>query len=425
MVADVSDPGSVPDAAAPVPDAGAHDAIAHDAAGPVTDGGPLAPDGAPSPDVAPTGAAPIVCPACGEPVVAGDQFCEDCGAELAGGVDTSPPIAEGEARTGYVAPPTGGGPAAEATSDRRTCPACGGTIAADGYCETCGTPAASERDHFAEQPSAWVAAVCDRGIRHHRNEDAVALCADEGPGTFAGLVVCDGVSNSTDSDVASLAAARAARDVLCTGRPTGGVAARLTAWSERLIEATKAANEQATAVARRAVTDVSVPTAEIVADPNPPSCTFVAGVVDGPLIVVGSVGDSRAYWLGDTGAAVALTRDDSWAAEQIARGVPRAVAEQDKQAHSITRWLGIDAPDVTPTIQSWQPDGPGWLLVCSDGLWNYCSEAADLAALVQSFAPPGADPVAVASALVTWANAQGGQDNITAALARLDRVGAT
>jgi serine/threonine protein phosphatase PrpC len=149
----------------------------------------------------------------------------------------------------------------------------------------------------------------------------------------------------------------------------------------------------------------------------------VAAVVDGALIVVGSVGDSRAYWLGDTGAAVALTRDDSWAAEQIARGVPRSVAEQDKQAHSITKWLGVDAPDVTPTIVSWQPDGPGWLLVCSDGLWNYCSEAADLATLVHSFAPPGADPVEVASALVSWANEQGGQDNITAALARLDRTG--
>ncbi len=42
----------------------------------------------------------------------------------------------------------------------------------------------------------------------------MALDAHPEPGSRAVLVVCDGVSTSTDSDVASLAAARAARDVL-------------------------------------------------------------------------------------------------------------------------------------------------------------------------------------------------------------------
>jgi len=88
------------------------------------------------------------------------------------------------------------------------------------------------------------------------------------------------------------------------------------------------------------------------------------------------------------------------------------------------------------------------VLVCSDGLWNYCSEAEDLAALVRrcaavrspSLAPAGtasgvtaaepdpepdpvaspvADPLALAEELVAWANAQGGHDNITVALARV------
>ena len=65
---------------------------------------------------------------------------------------------------------------------------------------------------------------------------------------------------------------------------------------------------------------------------------------------------------------------------------------------------------------------PGWLLVCSDGLWNYCSAAQDLAALVQqtaSTSPADAEPLTLAGALVDWANAQGGQDNITVALARI------
>ena len=59
---------------------------------------------------------------------------------------------------------------------------------------------------------------------------------------------------------------------------------------------------------------------------------------------------------------------------------------------------------------------------CNDGLWNYCSPAEDMAALVRRTASPstdGAEPLALAGALVDWANAQGGNDNITVALARL------
>jgi serine/threonine protein phosphatase PrpC len=60
------------------------------------------------------------------------------------------------------------------------------------------------------------------------------------------------------------------------------------------------------------------------------------------------------------------------------------------------------------------------VLVCSDGLWNYCSEATDLAALVATTSrASGTEPLALAGALVDWANAQGGQDNITVALARI------
>jgi len=154
---------------------------------------------------------------------------------------------------------------------------------------------------------------------------------------------------------------------------------------------------------------------------EPASCTFVAAVVNGSLLVVGWVGDSRAYWLPDTGESVMLTVDDSFASEQIAAGVPRKDAETGPQAHAITRWLGIDAPDHTPHTRSLDLATPGWVLVCSDGLWNYCSEPDELSALVQEKSDGrGTDPLGLAAALVDWANVQGGADNITAALARID-----
>jgi serine/threonine protein phosphatase PrpC len=153
---------------------------------------------------------------------------------------------------------------------------------------------------------------------------------------------------------------------------------------------------------------------------NPASCTFVAAVLDGTELTVGWVGDSRAYWLPESAAPRLLTVDDSFAAEQIADGVPRADAESGPQAHAITRWLGSDAPDHTPRTVSLDLDGPGWLLVCSDGLWNYCSEAQDLADVVAAQTrSAGTEPLALAGALVDWANDRGGQDNITVALARV------
>ena len=313
----------------------------------------------------------------------------------------------GRSRPAATGSPPPAPPEVAATS--RVCRECGGDVADEGYCTRCGARAASPRNHFTEQPAPWVGGVCDRGVRHTRNEDAVALDAGPEPGSHAVLVVCDGVSSSTDSDVASLAAARAARDVLAVSNPQGmGTAATRAAASARtLVAAADAANEAVIAHTSSA-------------PGNPASCTFVAAVVDGPLLVVGWVGDSRAYWLPDTGDPRLLTIDDSFAAEQIAHGVARAVAESGPQAHAITRWLGIDAPDHTPRTVSLDLEGAGWVMVCSDGLWNYCSEARDMAALLTATGrTSGAEPLLLAGALVDWANAQGGQDNITVALARV------
>jgi len=334
----------------------------------------------------------LVCGSCGTVAQDGSKFCEQCGSSL-----TAP----------VVEPAT---PAAEVT---RTCRACGGPIADDGYCQDCGTPAATERDHWSEAPSPALGGVCDRGIRHDKNEDAMALGL---AGDTAVLVVCDGVSSVPDSDIASLAAARAARDVLVGGiASSGSETASVAAWSTLLVRAAEAANEAiATAVG------------DLAERHDPPSCTFVAAVVDGPHVVAGWLGDSRVYWLPDVGDPIQLSSDDSGANDLMDLGVPRAKAESSAQAHAITRWLGADAPDVVPRTAPTRAQGPGWVLVCSDGLWNYCSEAAAMAELLRaSEEAAGPAPEKIAAELVRWANAQGGADNITAALHRIGVVHAT
>jgi serine/threonine protein phosphatase PrpC len=337
---------------------------------------------------------PLSCPTCSAPVAAGERYCEACGADLGPPSSSSGPVQ------------------AEGTTGARVCRECGGAIADDGYCTWCGAREADPRHHFTEQPAAWVAGVCDRGVRHARNEDAVALDASPEPGGRAVLVVCDGVSSSTDSDVASLAAARAARDVLAVSDPQGmgTPATRVPAIARALVTAADAANQAVIAHTTHGAG-------------NPASCTFVAAVLHGPQLVVGWVGDSRTYWLPDAGRPRLLTTDDSFAAEQIADGVPRADAETGPGAHAITRWLGSDAPDHTPRTVSLRLAGPGWVVVCSDGLWNYCSEPGALAAVVRGAGGAStAEPLRLATSLVDWANAQGGHDNVTVALARVDAL---
>ncbi len=358
------------------------------------------------------------CPACGATAPTGAKFCESCGKPLGGdAAAVAPPVPADEPGpiddlgSGPISAPTRRNEDAPvADPGPRPCLVCQGTVGPDGYCETCGAKAPTERDHFRESPAPWVAGVCDRGIVHHRNEDAMALLASDVPGERAVLVVLDGVSNSTDSDVASLAGAKAAREALRTPFPRGmgTPASRAGAITQVLAAAAAAANA--------AVVSVTDP-----ASTNPASATFAVAVVEQDLLAYANIGDSRVYWLPDGGPAVQLTVDDSAAQQQMEAGVPRAVAETSPQAHAITKWLGLDAPDITPRTGQLQITAPGWVLACSDGLWNYASEPE---ALADQIAAAGtSEPLALALALVAFANAQGGRDNITASLARVQPAG--
>ncbi|GAB96716.1 serine/threonine protein phosphatase PrpC [Kineosphaera limosa] len=281
-------------------------------------------------------------------------------------------------------------------------------------------------------PLTWVAGVCDRGIRHVTNEDALALYADPpAPGENraprrAAIVACDGVSTATRSARASLAAAQAALSVLTTSRSRGlaGVASsQAGAMAGRLDAAVDAAMDAVIDVAdgpaqEEDFTETGIP------HMSDPACTLVAAVIEDDLAVVGSVGDSRAYWLPDDGREpLLLTRDDSWVEEQVDQGVPREVAERGPGAHTITRWIGPEAPDPTPRKTTLQLREPGWLMLCTDGLWNYAPTPRALASVTRQLARRLAQPtppLALARLLVEWANAQGGRDNITVALARID-----
>jgi serine/threonine protein phosphatase PrpC len=322
-----------------------------------------------------------VCPACGWPVSPQDNFCEACRTELA------PAVVSGT------------GPQAATT-----CPFCGSDqITPDGYCGSCGRKPPASRDH-TEIDLGVVAGVTDRGLRHHRNEDAMALATAEVPsGPVAVAVVCDGVSTTRRPDEASLAAAQAAVEVLLDAARTG----------HDLAESSR----NAVSAAREAVIRLDdAPGDSPLLDP--PSATFVSAVMTPEAVTLCWLGDSRGYWLGagPEPAAERLTVDDSVAGQMVAAGLlSETEALAMPQAHVVTGWVGPDLEGAAPHVVRFEPPGPGVLLLCSDGLWNYQPEAAKLAEM----ALPGAltEPLAAAVALVEFAIKSGGMDNVTVVLA--------
>lgn len=309
-----------------------------------------------------------VCPACGEAGAADATWCEACGADFAGqhsAVDVDGP----------------------------SCVDCGADHdeIMDGYCSNCGRKQPAERDHLVEVLGD-IAAVTDRGKRHHQNEDHMAIGRS---GDSLVVVVCDGVSTTDYPEQASLLAATAARDVLLNELDSGSIDIEAA-----LAAATAAAQEQAASVEEK-------PGGE-----GPASTTFVATVLrpdpSDPTIVrswTAWLGDSRAYWL------------QAASQEGEASVVVTQLTVDDVVGPSISRWLGADAGDTVPTIVEFEHDAGGRLLSCSDGLWKYVPEAQELAQLISRVEPEATTPLDLAEALVAFANEQGGHDNTTVVIA--------
>jgi serine/threonine protein phosphatase PrpC len=284
------------------------------------------------------------------------------------------------------------------------CPACGAAQhAGDRFCEQCGArlddpPASAGR---IELDLTLAAAVSDQGRVHRRNEDAFVLEVFDGP--RVAVVVCDGISSASAGNVAARDAARAAGTVLA-----GAAADPGRDPDQAVLDAIDAAHG--------AVLQVEWTTRVRRVDP---SCTLVSALCGGAEIVIGWVGDSRAYWF-DGVESRQLTTDDSLAVEGVAKGLltPEQAANSPF-LHSITHWVGPDAPERPPQLVKFGPERPGRLVLCTDGLWNYAPEATELGRLVEEL-PAGASPAAVARALTDMANTRGGHDNITVAVVDVD-----
>lgn len=245
----------------------------------------------------------------------------------------------------------------------------------------------------------------DIGQRRENNEDAL-LCISGalGGGTTGqplGLyVIADGMGGHRSGELASEAAVRALGNYLMTKlyRPLFGPDPQPTQESLREIM------EDAVKEAHRAVKKAA---------PGG-GCTLTAALVVGTQLVIAHLGDSRAYAIHRDGRMQALTKDHSLVKRLQEMG---QLTEEEAAVHPqksvLYRALGqgevVQADIFTSTMPA-----PGFLLICSDGLWGVISED-DIQRIVNSTA----SPYLACQHLIEAANAAGGPDNISVVLARL------
>ncbi|HLV65835.1 MAG TPA: protein phosphatase 2C domain-containing protein [Polyangiaceae bacterium] len=239
------------------------------------------------------------------------------------------------------------------------------------------------------------AAVSDPGRDPEKqiNEDAVAVA--ETPFGVT-VVVCDGMGGHIGGERASRAAVARIVDVLGS---SGGPVSR----------ALQAAFEQAHAEVYALGGDLPV-------DQRPGS-TAVVLTLAGREALIAHVGDSRAYRLRG-GALERLTRDHSVVAALIAAGAIRPEnADRHPDANRITRALGI-SPELEPELSAPLFVNPGDVFaLCTDGLSDLVSDA-EIAEVLAS----AESPEVSCKKLVDLANARGGHDNVTIAVARVLEV---
>lgn len=230
--------------------------------------------------------------------------------------------------------------------------------------------------------------LTDVGRQRHTNEDAYY----DRPPVFA---VADGMGGAQAGEVAS---AMAVEEFIAQRDPDASP-------EEQLEQIARAAN--------RKIWDV----AQVDSRRAGMGTTLTAVIVGDREIAVGHVGDSRLY-RHRKGELERLTRDHSLVEEFVRQGrLTPEQAEKHPQRSVITRALGPESDVEVETFTVPARDGDVYLL-CSDGLSGMVRDSSMQKILASHDALPDA-----AKALVEAANDNGGRDNITAVLFRVEDDG--
>jgi serine/threonine protein phosphatase PrpC len=262
------------------------------------------------------------------------------------------------------------------------------------------------------------AMLTHRGRVRHGNEDTCAAAPEAGA-----YVVCDGMGGAAAGEIASNLAADTFLASLApssNGTQPAKPETRLNAAIQAANQAVYQQSQQSPKLAGMGTTLVGLLHAPIVKGGSGKRRTQSdhtnSRLTDPPTLWLGHVGDSRCYRR-RRGRLEQLTHDHSLVEEQRRAGqITADQAARSPMRNLITRAIGSQAT-VEAEIQSHRPQPNDLYLLASDGLTHEVSdeEISEVLAAVPK-PPTKAALTSACEALITAANRNGGNDNITVLL---------
>jgi protein phosphatase len=253
---------------------------------------------------------------------------------------------------------------------------------------------------------AIAAGLSDVGLQREHNEDSFAILSEHEL-----YVVADGMGGHRAGDVASRMAtetiveffrATAAEDVTWPFH----FDARLSEEENRLMTAIRLANRQIVEQSSRSREHHGMGTTVV-------GCLF--SPTKGKMFI-GHVGDSRAYRVRG-GVIQQMTRDHSLINDYLL-AMPELTEEQRSELpkNVITRALGMQE-QVTVDLQSDDAQNGDLYVLCSDGLSGMVEDDE-----IRQIVTETDDLQEACRRLIAAANENGGEDNITAVVVRVDEL---
>lgn len=250
---------------------------------------------------------------------------------------------------------------------------------------------------------AVAAGLSDVGLQRDHNEDSLVVVGNDGP-----FVVADGMGGHRAGDVAS----RLATEAIAEHFQSRGESVqferdgRFSEEENRLLASIRTAN--------RRILERSLRSKDLQGMGTTVVCALF--VPEANRMVIAHVGDSRAYRLRD-GFLTQMTRDHSLFNDYL-MAMPDLSEEQRSELprNVITRALGMQ-DDIPVDLQSDEVMAGDIYVLCSDGLSGMVEDEDIILAVAGC-----TDLMQACRLLVRRANENGGEDNVTALLVRLERL---
>ena len=253
----------------------------------------------------------------------------------------------------------------------------------------------------------------DIGMKRETNQDnflTVRICDN-----VLLLVLCDGMGGTNGGNIASSLAARVFADSI-EDAVNANIKFNLydtssTPPDKLLFNAVSSAN---TAVFRRARANSELANM---------GTTLVAALIVDDKMYIANVGDSRIYLISKK-KITQLTHDHSYVQMLVDIGrITKEEAIDNPRKNILTRAVGIEPSVEADVIESEIPPKGSYLLLCSDGLYNFIMEEDIKQIVLKKLKTVSSDDFELeldqkTDILIDTANENGGGDNITAILTR-------